>query len=157
MNNIVKVTGTFEAAHRLSFDEHGSCSNIHGHSYKTHFFFIGELSKGSMVVDFRIVKKLVKEVTDKLDHCLILFKDDSLLPAIKPLMSHFRMGLRELDAEPTAESLARWLATEFVKINPGLLRDLDKLRLGAVEVSETETTMARYVLRNPKDDQDDGK
>lgn len=69
---------TFEMAHAL-YGYDGPCKNIHGHSYKLYITVIGTplnergSSKDGMVVDFSILKKIVKEhIVDPMDHALVL-------------------------------------------------------------------------------------
>lgn len=62
----------FEAAHFLP-KYHGKCERMHGHSYRFIITVEGELDPESgMVIDFLILKKIVKErVLSKVDHyCL---------------------------------------------------------------------------------------
>ena len=64
----------FEACHHLPYYE-GACHNIHGHSYKLDVTVGGNIIKDTnnpkcgMIVDFKDLKKIVKEnVVDKYDH-----------------------------------------------------------------------------------------
>jgi 6-pyruvoyltetrahydropterin/6-carboxytetrahydropterin synthase len=78
--SIIRITKEFqfEMAHALLGYE-GPCKNIHGHSYKLDVTVKGEVkeqtsdSDEGMVVDFGIIKKLVKElIVDEFDHSLVL-------------------------------------------------------------------------------------
>ncbi len=62
----------FEAAHFLPH-YHGKCERLHGHSYKLIVTVEGEVDPHSgMVIDFVILKKIVKErIIEKLDHYLL--------------------------------------------------------------------------------------
>ncbi len=60
---------------------HGSCRNIHGHSYTLFVTIIGKPLQeenhpnDGMVMDFKILKKIVKEkIINPLDHALVLNK-----------------------------------------------------------------------------------
>lgn len=62
----------FEACHHLPH-YYGACNNLHGHSYKLEVTVGGDLkkegSKQGMIVDFKDLKQIVKEVAiDKYDH-----------------------------------------------------------------------------------------
>ena len=64
----------FEACHHLPYYE-GACHNIHGHSYKLDVTVGGNIIKDTnnpkcgMIVDFKDLKKIVKEsVVDRYDH-----------------------------------------------------------------------------------------
>jgi 6-pyruvoyltetrahydropterin/6-carboxytetrahydropterin synthase len=78
--SIIRITKEFqfEMAHALlGYD--GPCKNIHGHSYKLDVTVKGEVKQDTsdsdegMVVDFGIIKTLVKElIVDEFDHSLVL-------------------------------------------------------------------------------------
>ena len=65
---IVTKMFEFEAAHNLK-DYDGMCANLHGHSYKLQVSVEGEVDSKGFVLDFKVLKGLVKEkVISKLDH-----------------------------------------------------------------------------------------
>lgn len=73
------IKDTFSAAHRID-DYHGKCEALHGHNFKVEAFFEGlELGAGGMLVDFKILKGLLREVVSSLDHSYLneldFFKD----------------------------------------------------------------------------------
>ncbi|MEM6316069.1 MAG: 6-carboxytetrahydropterin synthase [Bacteroidota bacterium] len=67
MNRQIQLTKifTFEMAHAL-LDYDGDCRNIHGHSYQLHVTVAGQPleqkghPKNGMVIDFKVLKALVK-------------------------------------------------------------------------------------------------
>ena len=64
----IKVKTDFSAAHNLK-NYHGKCEHLHGHNWIVEAVFAyKELDKNGLAVDFRIAKKILKSVTDKLDH-----------------------------------------------------------------------------------------
>lgn len=67
----VSVTKSFgfEAAHFLP-NYNGACSRLHGHSYKMQVTVSGSVDETTgMIVDFNVVKNIVKEkIVDKYDH-----------------------------------------------------------------------------------------
>ncbi|MCX8109956.1 MAG: 6-carboxytetrahydropterin synthase [Syntrophorhabdaceae bacterium] len=76
---ILCVKDTFSAAHRID-DYHGKCEALHGHNFKVEASFEGlEPGAGGMVVDFKVLKGLLKEVLSYLDHSYLneldFFKD----------------------------------------------------------------------------------
>ena len=59
---------TFSAAHRLE-EFRGGCENLHGHNYRIEVTVAGEdLDPQGVVMDFRELKGLLKDVLDGLDH-----------------------------------------------------------------------------------------
>lgn len=62
------VNGAFEAAHRL-VDYPGKCNRLHGHSWIVEMSVKGDkLDKIGMVADFKVLKNLLMEVLDAMDH-----------------------------------------------------------------------------------------
>jgi 6-pyruvoyltetrahydropterin/6-carboxytetrahydropterin synthase len=119
----VRVEADFAAAHFLSH-YHGKCENLHGHNYRVRLWAGGkELDGGGMLVDFGIVKGILRDICSSLDH--------SNLNDI-PVFSQ----------DPSAERIAKYIYDGAVKkfqesgIAAGLLR--------AVDVYETPASMARY-------------
>ena len=64
----VKIEDHFSAAHHL-LNYEGECEHQHGHNWKVEVFAIGEnLDKSGILIDFKILKKELKEVLEELDH-----------------------------------------------------------------------------------------
>jgi len=62
------ITDTFSAAHRIE-EYHGKCEDLHGHNFRVEVLFKGEkLGPGGMLVDFKILKNLLKDILNTLDH-----------------------------------------------------------------------------------------
>ena len=107
----LKTASGFDSAHFLK-GYNGKCSNIHGHHWSVEII-VGsdvlnedEQTRG-MIVDFSQLKKDLRELTDALDHSLIIEKGslkDKTMEALKE--EDFRIV--ELDIRPTAENLARY-------------------------------------------------
>lgn len=59
---------TFAGAHSLR-DYEGECENLHGHNWKVEVTLRSEgLDKLGMVIDFKVVKKMLKEILSRFDH-----------------------------------------------------------------------------------------
>ncbi len=59
---------TFSAAHRLR-EYHGKCENLHGHNWKVRAYLKSvDLDDLGMVVDFGVLDKKLKEISELLDH-----------------------------------------------------------------------------------------
>ncbi len=133
---------SFEMAHAL-WDYDGSCSNIHGHSYKLFVTLKGKLEmdksnpKFGMVVDFSDIKKLVKnQIINELDHSLLV-SDKADLETIKNTQQMFKR-LRIVGFQPTCENLLVYIA-EIIR--PQLP---DNLALYSLKLRETGSSYAEW-------------
>jgi 6-pyruvoyltetrahydropterin/6-carboxytetrahydropterin synthase len=101
---------TFDSGHRLS-KHNGKCFHLHGHTYKAEVTLRGNtLHEVGYLIDFTDVKELLKEITDRLDHKTLLFKDDKLNQEIYNVAPEHCILL---DFEPTAENIAKYLYGEM--------------------------------------------
>lgn len=91
------VHGHFDAAHYLK-EYQGKCANIHGHTWRVEIKIRGnDLDQTGMLVDFSLIKKNLKAITEQLDHVLI---ND---------LTCFR------ETNPTAENISRYIYHEMDK------------------------------------------
>ena len=60
----------FAAAHMATY--HADLEPLHGHNYALHLQVTGELSDDSWVVDFGLLKRLGRQVCERLDHKFLL-------------------------------------------------------------------------------------
>ena len=64
----LKIVDYFAAAHNL-INYKGKCEELHGHNWKVEVIVKGnKLDNAGMLIDFKILKKYLKEVLDNLDH-----------------------------------------------------------------------------------------
>ena len=86
----VKKTMEISAAHQLTLDYESKCTQLHGHNWLiTVCCKAEELNANGMVVDFTIIKQMIK---DRLDHQVL----NDVLPC-----------------NPTAENIARWICEQI--------------------------------------------
>jgi len=87
---IVKKRLEFAAAHRLNLSYESKCCALHGHNWIVTVWCRSEqLNADGMVVDFDIIKRVVKQ---QLDHRVL----NDVLPF-----------------NPTAENIARWICEQI--------------------------------------------
>jgi len=66
-----KVTGSFAAAHSLRGYQ-GDCEKLHGHNYKVEVTVAAEeLDEIGILIDFREMKTILKQIMEELDHCYL--------------------------------------------------------------------------------------
>lgn len=122
----IRVEADFAAAHFLR-DYHGKCENLHGHNYKVFAHVRGEnLDEGGMLLDFTQIKKTLRNVCELLDHKNLNDFD-------------------YFDQNPSAERIATFIAGKILESIPEL-KDKNGTHLHAIDVFETDTSRARYIL-----------
>ncbi len=121
----VTVEAGFSSGHYLR-NYRGKCENPHGHNYKVFVTLIGaELDEAGLLLDFKLLKQVMRPVVDRLDHQMI-------------------NDLEPFNAElnPSAENLARYFyqqtATQLHEMTQGRVRVKD------CTLYETDTSFARY-------------
>ena len=120
----VTVEDTFSAGHYLR-NYRGKCENPHGHNYKVFVTLIGEeLDEAGLLLDFKLLKQVMRPVVDYLDH--------QMINDLEPFTT----------VNPSAENLARYFYQETAK-------QLREMTAGRVKVKdctlyETDTSFARY-------------
>lgn len=117
----VSVRSHFSAAHHLR-GYHGKCEAAHGHNWEVEVFVRGEeMDKTGILMDFRHLKKVLKNVTGGVDHT--------------DLNSHESFK----KTNPTSENIAYFLHKKLkAQLNGG------KCRLHRVCVRETPETGSSY-------------
>ena len=90
--------------HRLlNYD--GKCRFLHGHNGRAVITLeSAELDHLGMVTDFSAIKRVVSQwIDENLDHRMILHRDDPVVPLLQQLDEPLYL----IDANPTAENIAR--------------------------------------------------
>jgi 6-pyruvoyltetrahydropterin/6-carboxytetrahydropterin synthase len=113
----------FSAAHFI--EDSAGVERIHGHNYQVEVAVIGALNEYGMVIDFRDIKKMVKEICNRLDHRVILPLDSKSIKVhkseenvtVKIGEKSYRFPLEDCLLLPvkatTAELLAEFIAGEI--------------------------------------------
>lgn len=85
----------------------GKCRNLHGHSVKASISIQQvQLNEQGMVCDFADIRDCVEAYIDQhLDHNLLLYKDDPIIP----MLSESNERFLALDEHPTAEVLSKMI------------------------------------------------
>jgi 6-pyruvoyltetrahydropterin/6-carboxytetrahydropterin synthase len=81
---VQKEQFTFSAAHFITY-EGDKCERLHGHNYRVSVELAGPLDANAYVFDFIALKRLVRQLTEALDHRM-------LVPLHNP---HFRLDVDE--------------------------------------------------------------
>lgn len=118
----LKVQDYFSSAHYLK-DYKGPCEKLHGHNWKVELVVEGsELNSTDILIDFTILKNILKETLAELDHKLL-----NEIPYFK-------------NTNPSSERLAEYI---FKKIKEKL-STYPNVKVKEVTVYETEKASATY-------------
>ncbi|WP_047490856.1 6-carboxytetrahydropterin synthase QueD [Terriglobus sp. TAA 43] len=120
----VTVESHFSSGHYLR-DYHGKCENPHGHNYRVLVTLAGEeLEPNGLLLDFKILKDILKPVVNYLDH--------QMINDLEPFTT----------VNPSAENLAKYF---FDETNTRL-SDVTKgrVRVKSSTIFETNTSQATY-------------
>ena len=138
----------FSAAHFLIFPD-GTAERLHGHNYKVYVAVQSALDKHGLVVNFKDIKPLVRELVDELDEHLIIPGKHAVLtckPAetgmveIRYRERRYLIPADEVKVLPicnsSAENLATWLGRELMQ---RMAARLGHVRIERLEVGVEET------------------
>ncbi len=122
----------FSYGHRL-VGHQGKCRHVHGHNGRVQIEVASEkLDQLGMVIDFSEISRTVgKWIDENLDHVLILWEKDPLVPVLNERGEKILV----VAENPTAEYLARRIFEEARKL---------KLPIAKVTVWETNDSCASF-------------
>ncbi len=153
---VAKESLGFCSGHFISY-EGDKCERLHGHNYRAAVELEGDLDANHYVFDFIALKRLTREVTDELDHRMLLATRNAHI-AVEEGPRSVRVRYRDREWQfprddcvllpvenTTAELLARYLAGRLLD---GLGRRHGFVpRVLRVEVEETPGQSAFYEWR----------
>lgn len=155
--HVTKDYLVFCAAHFISYEK-TRCERIHGHNYRVAAEITGPLDENFLVVDFIDLKRILRDISNELDHRVLLPRQN---PVIRVDENELEVTVRYgevkrwvfpredcviLDiANTTAEEFARWISGR-------ILEELGKVGFARphklmVEVEESPGQSARYERR----------
>jgi 6-pyruvoyltetrahydropterin/6-carboxytetrahydropterin synthase len=111
----------FCSGHFISYDGH-QCERLHGHNYRATVEIEGGLDENYYVFDFIALKHRTKEITDELDHRMLLATRNAVI-AVEELGASVRVRYKDREwvfprgdcvllpiENTTAELIARYIA-----------------------------------------------
>jgi len=139
----------FSAAHFLIFPD-GSAERLHGHNYRVFVDLSATLGRHGLVIDFKRVKPVVKELVDELDehwlvpgehHELVATERDDGVVEVRYRERYYAAPREDVIIMPmnnlSAENLATWVGRELCRRLAERFDDLivTRLRCGVEETS----------------------
>lgn len=146
----------FSAAHFITFDGH-QCEELHGHNYRVAISIGGDLDENFYVFNFVPLKRAMRALTNRLDHKMLIARDNALCRleqdeesvsvTYTPKLKRYVFPRSDVVILPipntTAEMLATWISTELRQA----LSDQDSSHLHWLEVEVEESAGQRAVYR----------
>ena len=139
------INEKFVAGHMATFS--GKCERLHGHNYDVSAEVEGELTDDSWVVDFTVLKRMLRAIIDEVDHRFMLQAESRVLELkqtdeawqIKtPAGAVYVLPTADVVPLPidnsTAERLAEWFSSRVWQAL--LQRKANNVRCLTIEVSE---------------------
>ena len=147
----------FSAAHFLIFPD-GTAERLHGHNYKVFVDLKTELDEHGLVVNFKEIKPLVRQICDELDEHVLIPGEHPVLTAepqddgqleIRYQERRYSIPRDEVIVLPignsSAENLAAWFGRELRRRMTTQWPDLRVQRL-SVGIEETTGQRGTYTL-----------
>lgn len=141
---VTKDNLVFCSGHFATFG--GQAEPLHGHNYRAAAVVEGALDENAWVFDFVALKKIVKEICDRLDHRMLLPTDNPLLDiqsdaaqfVVRAGQKTYVFPREDVIQLPvpntTAEMLAEWINGEL----EAALRARSAANIAAIEVEVEE-------------------
>lgn len=155
--HVTKDYTVFCAGHFITYAG-DRCEPLHGHNYRAAVTVEGALDENAYVFDFTVLKKLLRGICDRLDHRMLLPRDNSRLAVSEEgpsLFVRYREKTYMFPREDvvvlpipntTAEMLAQWIGGEIeIALRE---RGATNLTILEVEVEESfgQSALARREL-----------
>lgn len=151
----------FSSGHFVTYDG-DACEPLHGHNYRVGVRLEGALDENNYVLDFVVLKRLMKRLCDELDHRMLLAQHNPQLTleqtddAVTVVYKRRRYVFPREDVvllpvpNTTAEMLAQYLCRRLLEALQAL--KASNLRSVAIEVEESPGQSAIYCETLPVPD-----
>ena len=147
----------FAAGHFITYDG-GRCEPLHGHNYRAAVGLEGDLDENAYVINFVLLKRLLRGLCDRLDHRMLLPTGNPLMIIERQPESYVVRALHKTYVFPaedvvqlpipntTSECLAEWLSGELLSQLGDVSAGLNYLEV-AVEETAGQQAVCRRALR----------
>ena len=152
---LAKENFKFSAAHFLIFPD-GSAERLHGHNYRVFVEIDAALSRFGLVIDFKTIKPVVREICDRLDEHWIVpgehpvlrwgEREDGIVE-VRYLERYYAAPREDVLVLPinntSSENLATWFGRELLRLVAERFPDVHTRSL-RVAVEETSGQKGVY-------------
>lgn len=152
--DLQKEAFKFSAAHFLIFPD-GSAERLHGHNYRVFVELEAQLSTHGLVMDFKAIKPVVREICDGLDehwlvpgqHAVLRWSESGGSIEVRYLDRLYRVPREDVIVLPinntSSENLATWFGRELLAKVAQRFADV-KVRALRLAVEETSGQRGVY-------------
>lgn len=146
----------FSAAHFLIFPD-GSAERLHGHNYRVFIEVDASLSDHGLVIDFKEIKPVIRELLDSLDERFLIPGEHPVLTyslreddvcEIRYLDRYYAAPIEDVLVLPmnntSSENLASWIGREVLRL---LTERFGEVQTRELRVAVEETSGQRGVYR----------
>jgi 6-pyruvoyltetrahydropterin/6-carboxytetrahydropterin synthase len=152
--DLQKEAFKFSAAHFLIFPD-GSAERLHGHNYRVFVELEARLSTHGLVMDFKAIKPVVREICDGLDehwivpgeHPVLRWSESAGSIEVRYLERFYRVPREDVIVLPinntSSENLATWFGRELLSKIAERFADV-KVRALRLAVEETSGQRGVY-------------
>jgi 6-pyruvoyltetrahydropterin/6-carboxytetrahydropterin synthase len=147
MSTYIEIDGwksniRFSSAHIIP--EYEKCGRLHGHTYAVHLKVSGEPDNKGIIIDFSILKDILKKTSCELDHKILIPEKSNAIKIVKDknsvkinsLGNEYIFPLKDcifLKIESTsAENLAKYILDKILKTIT-LPKNVDGIEIGVDE------------------------
>jgi 6-pyruvoyltetrahydropterin/6-carboxytetrahydropterin synthase len=147
MSSCINIDGwrsniRFSSAHIIP--EYEKCGRLHGHTYAVHANIKGEMDEKGIIMDFSLLKEILREIVNKLDHKILIPKESKLLRIEKKndnvkillLDKQYLFPIDDCVFLPlnstSAENLANYILNELIK-KLTLSKQIESIEIGVDE------------------------
>jgi 6-pyruvoyltetrahydropterin/6-carboxytetrahydropterin synthase len=147
MNSYIVIDGwksniRFSSAHIIP--EYEKCGRLHGHTYAVHAKIYGKPDNKGIIVDFSVLKTVLKTIINELDHRILIPEKSSVTKiektdeeiSIDSLGKHYVFPLNDCVLLPidstSAENLSQYILDRVIKEIP-LSKQIEGMEIGVDE------------------------
>ena len=147
MSTYIEIDGwksniRFSSAHIIP--EYEKCGRLHGHTYAIHLKISGEPDKKGIIIDFSILKDILKKISGELDHKILIPEKSNAIKIVKDKKSvkinsignEYVFPLKDCIFLPigstSAENLAKYILDTILK-TVSLPKNVDGIEIGVDE------------------------
>ena len=137
-----KANIRFSSAHIIP--EYEKCGRLHGHTYAVHAKIFGKPDEKGIIMDFSVLKRILKEIADKLDHRVLIPQKSNVVTIKKEKDSIKIVSLKKTYVFPiidcallpisstSAENLAQYILDKVVEKIPAS-NQIESIEIGVDE------------------------